>query len=693
MANPSIFAAFERMWQHVVTALSGKSDSNHTHDDRYYTEVEVDTKISNHTDNSDVHVTTTNKTQWNSAYTHSTSPHAPSTAEKNIIVGIQKNGTDLTVNSSTRKVNITVPTQASDIGADAAGTAQTKADAALASAKSYTDEKIDAIVGDGASTTLDTIGEISAAITENQGMLTTLNNAIGNKVDKVSGKGLSTNDLTATLKSNYDTAYSHVSNTNNPHEVTLSQLGVSATATELNYVDGVTSNIQTQLNGKQASITGGASTIASSNLTASRALVSNSSGKVAVSAVTSTELGYLDGVTSAIQTQLDAKAPTGHGHDNATTSVAGFMSASDKTKLNGISEGADSVSFTRSLTSGTKVGTITINGTGTDLYAPTNTDTHYTSKNVVGSTSATSNTTTALTNGNVYLNSVENSTVTSTHKISGSGATTVTTDENGNIIISSTDNNTVYTHPSSHPASMITGLATVATSGSYNDLSNKPTIPSYSQATSSALGLVKIGYTESGKNYPVELNDSGQMYVNVPWTDNNTVYTHPTYTARTGKPTTNQTPAFGGTATVSQITSDTSGHVTGATDRTITIPSTLSNGTGTAGLIKTSSTVTSSSGYTACPVISGVPYYKDTNTTYTLSSFGVTATSTELNYTDGVTSNIQTQLNNKANASDVMDLTSDQIASGVKTFTNGINIGNALLSYDSENQRLVISVS
>ena len=97
-----------------------------------------------------------------------------------------------------------------------------------------------------------------------------------------------------------------------------------------------------------------------------------------------------------------------------------------------------------------------------------------------------------------------------------------------------------------------------------------------------------------------------------------TVYAHPSYTARTGKPTANQTPAFGGTATVSQITSDATGHVTNMTDRTITIPSTLSNGAGTAGLIKTSSTVTSSSGYTACPVISGVPYYKDTNTTYTL---------------------------------------------------------------------------
>ena len=77
------------------------------------------------------------------------------------------------------------------------------------------------------------------------------------------------------------------------------------TRNELNMLDGVTSNIQTQLNAKQATITGGASTITGANLTASRALVSNGSGKVAVANVTSTELGYLDGVTSAIQTQIN----------------------------------------------------------------------------------------------------------------------------------------------------------------------------------------------------------------------------------------------------------------------------------------------------------------------------------------------------------------------------------------------------
>ena len=64
---------------------------------------------------------------------------------------------------------------------------------------------------------------------------------------------------------------------------------------------------------KQATITGAATTIDTEDLTASRALVSNASGKVEVSAVTSTEVGYLDGVTSAIQTQLDAKIGTGAG--------------------------------------------------------------------------------------------------------------------------------------------------------------------------------------------------------------------------------------------------------------------------------------------------------------------------------------------------------------------------------------------
>lgn len=69
-------------------------------------------------------------------------------------------------------------------------------------------------------------------------------------------------------------------------------------------------NLVSDLSGKQATITGAASTITTSNLTVSRALQSDGNGKVEVSSVTATELGYLSGVTSALQTQLNGKEPT-----------------------------------------------------------------------------------------------------------------------------------------------------------------------------------------------------------------------------------------------------------------------------------------------------------------------------------------------------------------------------------------------
>lgn len=93
-------------------------------------------------------------------------------------------------------------------------------------------------------------------------------------------------------------------------------------------IDGSTSKypsnkaVQTAVGAKQNTITGAATTIVSSNLATNRALISDGSGKVAVSAVTSTELGYLDGVTSSIQTQLNNKANTSLSNLTATGTAA-----------------------------------------------------------------------------------------------------------------------------------------------------------------------------------------------------------------------------------------------------------------------------------------------------------------------------------------------------------------------------------
>jgi hypothetical protein len=94
----------------------------------------------------------------------------------------------------------------------------------------------------------------------------------------------------------------------------------SVTSTELGYVSGVTSALQTQLNAKEPSLTGAATSIASSNLTASRAVVSDVSGKVSAATTTAAEIGYVNGVTSAIQTQLDAKQATVTGGATSITS-------------------------------------------------------------------------------------------------------------------------------------------------------------------------------------------------------------------------------------------------------------------------------------------------------------------------------------------------------------------------------------
>ena len=91
---------------------------------------------------------------------------------------------------------------ASEVGADASGSAN----AALTAAKAYTDTEIAGLIN-GAPTTLDTLGEIATAMSENQSVVEALNSAIGTKANA--------SDLTT-----------HTGNTSNPHGVTKSQIGL-----------------------------------------------------------------------------------------------------------------------------------------------------------------------------------------------------------------------------------------------------------------------------------------------------------------------------------------------------------------------------------------------------------------------------------------------------------------------------------
>lgn len=90
----------------------------------------------------------------------------------------------------------------------------------------------------------------------------------------------------------------------NEDNIAMAESDIDGLQTTVGTLQTNLTNVQTALTSKQDTVVGGASTITEDNLTASRALISNSSGKVAVSTITSTELGYLANVRGNIQQQF-----------------------------------------------------------------------------------------------------------------------------------------------------------------------------------------------------------------------------------------------------------------------------------------------------------------------------------------------------------------------------------------------------
>ena len=280
-----------------------RSDHKHPVDTSRASQSDFSTHASNTT-----HITSTERTNWNAAKTHADTAHnyAGSSTSGGAATSANKINTD--AGSTTQPVyfsggipKATTYTLGKSVPSDAVFT-DTKALSSMTGTLSIAHGGTDATTANGAAFNI--LGGISSTDT----------NSVADSTQVV----FRLSDPSASNGVLYTKSASTISDYVRG-KVTLSDLGITASAselnkmdgvtastTELNYVDGVTSAIQTQIDGKQATISGAATTITSSNLTASRALVSNSSGKVAVSAVTSTELGYLDGVSSNIQTQIDA---------------------------------------------------------------------------------------------------------------------------------------------------------------------------------------------------------------------------------------------------------------------------------------------------------------------------------------------------------------------------------------------------
>lgn len=115
----------------------------------------------------------------------------------------------------------------------------------------------------------------------------------------------------------------------NEDNIAMLDSDMEAAQGDITTLKGNVTTLTTALQSKQDKIVGGASTITDDNLTINRALVSDGNGKVAVSNVTNTELGYLDGVTSNVQIQLNKKLESAPVTSVNTKTGAVVLGASD----------------------------------------------------------------------------------------------------------------------------------------------------------------------------------------------------------------------------------------------------------------------------------------------------------------------------------------------------------------------------
>ena len=225
----------------------------------------LDLALDTHDGNTTKHITSTERTNWNTAYNHSQATHAPSNAQPN-----QNAFSNIAVSGQTA------------VAADTTTDTVTFAGSNVSITTDATNDKVTFSVADGTTSAKGVV-----QLTNSTSSTSTTTAATPNSVK-------SAYDLANTAKTNAATAQSKADDAYDLAEGkvdSLSDLGITATATELNYMDGVTSNVQTQLDNISDELddhTHSASDITSGTIAAARlpSATNTASGIVTTSAQT-----------------------------------------------------------------------------------------------------------------------------------------------------------------------------------------------------------------------------------------------------------------------------------------------------------------------------------------------------------------------------------------------------------------------
>ena len=453
--------------------------------------------------------------------------------------------------------------------------------------KSYVDTSISNLVN-SAPDTLNTLYELAEALDNDPNFATTMTTELGKKVDKVTGKGLSSNDFTTTLLNKLNGIDDNANNYSHPTQSAITGVPTTnqtpsfggsfsisqPTVNTLGHVTALTSRTITIPN-----------TIASSDTLGLVKIGSNiniASGVISVNSGSTSQAGILQ-LTNSISSTSTTTAATPNSvkqaYDLAGTEFTGASSSANGTK--GIVPAPSKGDQNKFLKADKTWAIPYTHPTYTAATAKPTSNQSVT----LGSTIIISQ---LISDTSGHISGSNDRTITFTHptytSTTGSESSNQTPTFGGTFNISQ-----VASDGTGHISSQTTRTVKIPDTKGSTDTFGLLKVGSNLSVSSGVISLTNantLAALNSGTDTTKYLNNAGT------WT---VPYTHPTYTAYTGKPTSALIPGFGSTITISQVITDTSGHVSSITDRNITIPNTAASSSAL-GLVKIGDNINISSG-------------------------------------------------------------------------------------------------